>query len=188
MKKHLFLYGPPGSGKSALLLQALGPSVAGAGGYLTLPGKPKVWHLLPSAAAAGVEGFTALPYLDLSGPAPVKDNEVFRGEAARLLREAAWYPFSVLDAFGGFELVIPQYREALADFLNLDNPCLGVLLRPREVEELRRLLGLGDKLTAYVRRLWESLEADPDTLLLQTTGAADPVARRILDQWVREYV
>ena len=100
MKKKLFLSGPPCSGKSGMIIEALGGSLACAGGYFTRKlfsgdGAPLGLELLPAAAAAGVEGFKALRYIDLGGGRPVKDNEVFRTEAVRLLNEAEYYPFAV---------------------------------------------------------------------------------------------
>ena len=89
---------------------------------------------LPAAAAGGAEGFEALPYLDLRVVPPLHDNEVFRSEGVRLLQEGAWYPFSVLDAIGGFELLIPQFRAALAEVLNAEQPFVGVLLARKEAE------------------------------------------------------
>ncbi len=193
MKKHLFLTGAPGCGKTALLRGILGGAASMAGGFVTEracapDGTLLGYDLLPAAAAGGAEGFEPRRFLFCQGEALHTDNEVFRSEGVRLLEEAAWYPFSLLDQFGGFELVIPQFREALAEFLSGEQPCLGVLMSPQAAEDLRRRLGLGEKLTAYVRRLHEALEADPDTLILKTTGSSDQVARRIVEQWVKEFV
>ena len=143
MQKHLFLTSPSGCGKSEAIRRALGPSLLGAGGFVTAherdrDGKLQRSLLLPAASAGGAEGFEALPYLDLRGTAPLHDNEVFRGEGVRLLLEAAWYPFSVLDAIGGFELLIPQFRAALADTLSSEQPLLGVLMQQNEAAALCR--------------------------------------------------
>ena len=55
MKKHLFLCGPAGCGKSRLLREELGPALAMAGGYVTEAvrdesGKISGVGLLPAAA------------------------------------------------------------------------------------------------------------------------------------------
>lgn len=56
---------------------------------------------------------------------PTHDNEVFRNDGVRLLSEAELYPFSVIDEFGGYEILIPQFREALSEFLSSEQPCIG---------------------------------------------------------------
>lgn len=193
IKKHLFLSGPPRCGKSALIREALGGQFAMAGGFVTEnllspEGALLGCALLPAAAAGGVEGFEPLRFLDHTVKPPKTDNEVFRVQGVRLLREAAWYPFSVLDAFGGFELILPQFRQALAELLSSDQPCIGVLKTPEEAEALRRALGLGPRYTAYVRRLHEALAADGDTLVLPVSGGQDDAARRIVAQWGKDHL
>jgi len=63
-----------------------------------------------------------------------------------------------------------------------------VLLSPREAEQLRRSLGLGEKYTLYGEQIRRALKADPDSLLLDCSGLARLRARRVLDSWVQEYV
>ncbi len=190
MKRHIFLTGPEGAGKSALLRQALGGAALMAGGYVTVKsaGPDMGWDLLPAAAAGGAEGFEARRFMYCDGAKLCTDNEVFREYGARLLREAEYYPFSLIDEFGGFELLIPQFREALEDFLNSDRPCLGAIKSPGAAEELRKKLGLGEKYAGYVQRLFDALRSDPDTLILEVHSPGDAAARRILEQWVEEYV
>ena len=137
MQKHLFLTGPAGCGKSAAIRSVLGPALLNAGGFVTqqersADGALLRSLLLPAAAAGGAEGFAPLPYLDLRKSVPLHDNEVFRSDGVRLLEEAGWYPFSVLDAIGGFELLIPQFRTALAELLSADQPLVGVLMHRKE--------------------------------------------------------
>ena len=193
MKKHLFLCGPAGCGKSRLLREELGPALAMAGGYVTEAardesGKITGVDLLPAAAAAGIQGFAALRFLDLTCVPPKRDNEVFRGPAAQFLQEAEYYPFSFIDEFGGFEIVIPQYRQALAEFLSSDQPCIGVLKSREEAAKAREQFGLGEKYTMLIENLHQVLANDSDSLLLKTGGYDDQVTRRIVRQWVKEYV
>lgn len=193
MKKHLFLCGPAGCGKSGLLREELGPALAMAGGYVTEAardenGKITGVDLLPAAAAGGIQGFAALRFLDMSCLPPKRDNEVFRGPAVQLLQEAEYYPFSFIDEFGGFEIVIPQYRQALADFLSADQPCIGVLKSREEAAKAREQFGLGEKYTMLIENLHQVLAGDSDTVLLKTSGYDDQVTRRIVRQWVKEFV
>lgn len=193
MKKHLFLCGPAGCGKSGLLREELGPALAMAGGYVTEAARDKNGmitgaDLLPAAAAGGIQGFAALRFLDMSCLPPKRDNEVFRGPAVQLLQEAEYYPFSFIDEFGGFEIVIPQYRQALAEFLSSDQPCIGVLKSREEAAKAREQFGLGEKYTMLIENLHQVLAGDSDTILLKTSGYDDQVTRRIVRQWVKEFV
>lgn len=193
MKKHLFLCGPAGCGKSRLLREELGPALAMAGGYVTEAardesGKITGADLLPAAAAGGIQGFASLRFLDMSCLPPKRDNEVFRGPAVQLLQEAEYYPFSFIDEFGGFEIVIPQYRQALAEFLSADQPCIGVLKSREEAAKAREQFGLGEKYTMLIENLHQVLAGDSDTVLLKTGGYDDQVTRRIVRQWVKEFV
>ena len=192
MKKRLFLTGAPGIGKSELIRAALGGALAESGGYFTrrvFDGGRQISSLLmPAAAAAGIEGFECPEFLDLRSDVARKDNEVFRIYASRLLREAEYYPFCVLDEIGGFELVIPQYREALAGFLSSNIPCVGALCTLEAFEAQRALLGLGEHSLRSAERLHTVLENDPQTVLFETTGRGDGRAEELLRHWVREYV
>lgn len=112
---------------------------------------------------------------------------MFRGDGVRLLQEAQYYPFTVADAFGGFDLIIPQFREALLDVLNADTPMIGVLVGETAGEELRRRLGLGEKYTAYRRALRAALENDAETRLVEVRVPGDADAARLAAQWAAEY-
>lgn len=192
MKKHLFLTGPSGCGKSYIIREALGEGLAFAGGFVTervteSDGKLLGYDLMPAAAAAGIPGFSAARFLDYSITPPKTNNEVFRLEAVRLLEESQMYPYTLLDEFGGFELIIPEFREALLDVLNSDLPCIGVLKGAPNALELKKRLGLGERYTAYRNALETALENDSDTVLLHIKERNDKKARAIVRAWCDEY-
>lgn len=192
MKKHLFLTGPAGCGKSEAIQQALGSGLLRAGGFVTVSERDEDARLcrcslLPAAAAGGAEGFEPLPYLDLSSLPLRHDNEVFRTEGARLLQEAVWYPFTVLDAIGGFELLVPQFREVLTETLNRDQPLVGVLMSRKDAAAMCRRLGLGERVRMNIEQLWTALKADPDTQIVELSGLSRRRAEKALAEWVREY-
>ena len=192
MKKRLFLTGPSGAGKTTIIRQALGPSLAYAGGFVTErvldeQGKLLGFDLLPAAAALSGQGFQRWRFLDYSGPQPAKDNEVFRSQGVRLLQEAEYYPFVLLDEIGGFEMLIPQFRNALAELLNSDLPIIGVLKGPENAAAIKSRFGLGDKFTMLTDNLRTVLGRDEDTVVLKVKSPGDPVASRIARAWAEEY-
>ena len=192
MKKKLFLTGPSGAGKTTIIRQALGSSLAYAGGFLTeriFDGEGRLlgFDLLPAAATLSDAGYQRWRFLDYSGKSPSKDNEVFRIHGVRLLQEAEYYPFVLLDEIGGFEMLIPQFRNALAELLNSELPIIGVLKGPENAAAIRSRFGLGDKFTLLTDNLRSVLDRDGDTVLLQVKGPGDPVASRIAKAWAEEY-
>lgn len=192
MKKHLFLTGLSGCGKSTMIRKALGEKLSYAGGFVTermrsAEGTLLGYDLFPAAAAAGVQGFEGLRFLDYSCNPPRSDNEIFRNEAVRLLNEAQLYPYIMLDEFGGYELIIPQFREALLDVLNCDVPCIGVLKGAPNAMQLKKRLGLGERYTAYRDALEDALRRDSDTMVLEVRTWDDSKALEAVNHWCREY-
>lgn len=192
MKKHLFLTGVSGIGKTTIIRQALGSAAGYAGGFITErvadgDGSVEGFDLYPAAAAIGHDGFDGLRFLDLGTVPPRKDNEVFRESAAQMLREAGFYPFVMLDEIGGFEMLIPQFRNELAQLLNSDAPIIGVIKGTENAEELRASFGLGEKFTMLTDNLRAVLANDEDTVVIEVKQRGDETARRIVEAWVKEY-
>lgn len=193
MKKHLFITGHPGCGKSAMIREELGAAGVYAGGFVTLPeldagGKLIKCSLYPAAAMCGTAGYEGETFLDLSGSAPAHNNEVFRELGTRLLNESPYYPFTVIDEFGSFDLLVPQYRAALTEILNNDRPVIGVFLDKKGADEIKKLLGLSDRFTMITDNMRKVIAADSDTSVVTMHGKADFLARRAVRQWIKEYV
>lgn len=192
MKKKLFLTGPSGVGKTTIIRRALGPALAYAGGFVTERslgdgGRLLGFDLLPAAGAAFDSGFERWRFLDYSGPKPAKDNEVFRNQAVRLLQEAEYYPYALLDEIGGFEMLIPQFRNALAELLNSELPIIGVVKGAENAAAIKSRFGLGDRFTLLTDNLRSVLGKDGDTVLLEVKSPGDPMISRIVKAWAEEY-
>ena len=192
MEKRIFLTGAEAETRFRLIREALGEKLAWAGGFVIAAeindrGYAEGYALRPAAAAAGVEGLPSRRFLDCRSWPPERDNEVFRSFGAELLREAALYPFAVLDELGGFETLIPQFREALEALLHSGLPILGALKTAEEAEGWRQLFGLGERMTQQTERLRESLASDPDTRILDLREATESGALALLRAWAAAY-
>lgn len=192
MKRHLFLTGPAFCGKSNLIRELLGKRLQAAGGFCTEmstdeSGRMLGCSMMPAAMAGGVEGFEKELFLDLRCFPPTHDSEVFRGMGVHLMEEAAWYPFAVLDEIGGIDLIIPQFREELDSLLESGLPVLGVLKTREEAEQLREVLGPGERFRAFSEQLHERLENDPDTEILIIRSAPNQEAEAAVKAWIAEY-
>ena len=192
MKRKLFLSGPAFSGKSSLIRDVLGRQLQAAGGFCTElsaaeDGSMLGCTLMPAAAAGGVEGFQKELFLDLRQIPPLHDSEVFRETGVRLLEEAEWYPYAVLDEIGGMDLIIPQFRQALERLLRSDLPVLGVIRTEYDAEQLRQLLGPGQRFREFSQMLYSSLQNDPDTEIISIEQDARTEAGEAVAAWVAEY-
>lgn len=183
LPKRLFLLGNIGCGKSSMLCEALGASVSLAGGFRTVrvveQGRLVGFDLLASDGRRG-------RFCDLAHGVR-RDDTVFSDLGAQLLREAEHHLFALLDEFGGMELLVPEFRAALFAFLQSDVPCIGVLKNEQAVQALLARIPLDSPYEHHLQTLRALLEADPETLLLPTTGWRDEETKAVLRQWVERY-
>lgn len=193
MKKHIFLTGPSGCGKTTLIREVLASSLPYAGGLITErklgpDGSLLGYDLYPAAAAADFSAYDGHRFLDFTSGTPRKDNEVFRTTAVQLLREAEYYPYAMIDEFGGFEVIIPQFRNALAEFLNLDIPIIGVIKDIKEVYSLQETFGLGDRFPNMAELIRQVVSNNVNTQIIEMSRPNDENARRMLEKWAAEYI
>lgn len=188
--KRLILMGEIGAGKSTLIRNALGDDAARAGGVVTRriteKGTVQGFDLAP-AAALWNPTLPAQRFLDFSC-GQWRDDSVFSGLGASLLHQALDASFAVADEFGGLELLVPEFYEALVKLLTSDVPTIGVLKTPASVRALAEKIPLGEEYARKADSLRRLLEADPDTLLLPVPGWDDPYATRTVRFWAETYV
>lgn len=193
MKKRLFLSGLIGCGKSTLIKNVLGDAAKAAGGFVTVRalderGSLVGFDLLPACSLACRERkCPAFRFLSFSGGEAKSDSAVFRTEAVRLLNEAVKKPFAVLDEFGGFELLLPEFDSALKSFLKSGVPCIGVLKTPEAAAELSTRACLPQEYADLSAQLLTFMMSDPDTEVLPISGRNDKNALDALCAWAKEY-
>ena len=183
--RRLFLTGPSGCGKSTLLRNALQGKTARAGGFVTDRAVDEIgryqYFYLRRADGSGDPAI----FLDLRQHPPAKHNDVFTDLAAMILREQA--PFFLLDEIGGMELLLPEFRAALDDFLVSDIPCIGVLKGVKNSRALSETAGLPEPFLQIAKALRQQLEEDVNTQILKMSGWSDPAAMDAVTAWVEEY-
>lgn len=188
--KRLILTGEIGTGKTSLIRTALGEEVRRAGGFITgrvfENGLLKGFALAPAAALADPEIVGQL-FLTLS-PTPHKNDAVFAESGARLLTAALDAPFAVADEFGGLELQVSPFYEALLSLLRSNVPVIGVLKTPKALRALSEKISPENDYSQRANALRSMLEADPDTMLLPVSGWDDSFAIQMIQAWVNTYV
>ena len=178
MKRHLFLTGPMGCGKSTAITVALGANMEKAGGFLTRRnGTDKLYFTLESPDGSQKETF-----LDFREHTPQLDLSVFGRLGASLLAG----DFLVLDEIGGIELLNPDFMAALEQVLCSDIPILGVLKAEGPASKLMDTLQLSDAYLQASAQLRHRLQAEENTLVY-SCGQFDPQAKILAENWVKEY-
>ena len=77
--------------------------------------------------------------------------------------------------------------DELARYLRSSQPCIGVMKGPGPGGKLVEMMGLTVRYELARRALFEHLRNDPNTLLVEVTGADDEQARNAVQEWVAEY-
>lgn len=193
MKNHLIITGISGCGKSTIIRSVLGGALSCAGGFITerefSPGaNAPAFSIYHAAAAADKSGFEGKCFLDLSQESPKHNNEVFRTFGVRLLKESENYPFILIDEFGGFEILIPEFREELLKVLSSPRPLIAVLKSAQNAEELRRRVGLGEKYTALLQNLHSALSQNANTELIEMRYRGEERVSNALKCWMEENI
>ena len=185
MKRHLFLTGPIGCGKSTVLMASLGEKRNQAGGFLTVRrryenGKPAYFMLMTP------DGREKEIFLDLTGPEPRLNLNVFDRLGVDILRRSENSPFLVLDEIGGIELLCPEFMAELDKILDSDIPIIGVVKGAGPVGSLVETLGLSREYEEASHRLRTQLREDPRTTLYESSHY-DKTALALAKHWVKEY-
>ena len=193
MKKHLIITGPSGCGKSTLIREVLGPSVAYAGGFITErklkeDGSLDGFDIYPAAAVADMSSYTGQRFISKTVLGLNKDTEVFRNYGVQLLNEAEYYPFIMLDEFGGFDVLIPQFRNAIAEVFSSDKPIIAVMKSNSNVKEIRKKFHLGPRFIQTVDIVKTTLANDVDTQIIEMKKPGDAKVRAAIEQWKKEYI
>lgn len=193
MKKNLIITGPSGCGKTTLIREVLGSSVAYAGGLITerklnADGSLQGFDLYPAAAAADMDSYTGQRFISKTALGLNKDTEVFRNYGVQLLKEAEYYPFVMIDEFGGFDVLIPQFRNAIADIFSSDRPIIAVMKSDKNVKEVKKRFHLGPRFVQTVDIVKNVLARDVDTEIVEMKKPGDKKVRAIIEQWAEEYI
>ena len=181
MKRHLFLTGPMGCGKSTAIARAVGETLPRFGGFLTKRVLGPDGHAR-SFCLESPDGTKRETFLDFSSGKPEVHLEVFQDLAASLLAGDVL----ILDEIGGIELLCPEFSAALEAVLASDVPILGVMKGEAPAGALIRALGLTEEYETASEALRNRLRKDENTLLYEC-GQFDEQALRLARAWVKEY-
>ena len=187
MKPRLFLTGPSGCGKSSMIYRELGELSHRAGGFRTIRQRDESGRIV-AFEICSADGYGPRDrFLDLTGEEAWIDLEIFDRVGVDYLRRATERRFAVLDEVGGVELLNDRFMNEFARYLQGGQPCIGVMKGPGPAGKLVEMMGLTVRYELARRALCERLRSDPDTLLLETTGADDENTLRAVREWVAQY-
>ena len=175
MKRHLFLTGSIGCGKSTAITVALGEKITQCGGFLTRRYRDPYLHFTLESS----DGKVKKTFLDFASGKPEVDLTVFSQKDLR-------GEILVLDEIGGIELLNPEFASALEAVLSSGIPILGVLKGEGAAGALIDRLGLTEEYHWAAGKLRQQLYNDPNTLVYTCTQY-DENALLLVRRWVEEY-
>ena len=175
MKKHLFLTGPIGCGKSTAITVALGEKITQCGGFLTRRHREPHLHFTLESP----DGKVKKTFLDFASGKPEVDLTVFSESYLQ------GKPI-VLDEIGGIELLNSDFADALEIVLTSDTPIIGVIKGEGPAGALIDKLGLTEEYHLAAGKLRQQLRNDPNTLVYTCTQY-DENALLLARRWVEEY-
>ena len=175
MKKHLFLTGPIGCGKSTAITVALGEKITQCGGFLTRRYRDPHLHFTLESP----DGNVKKTFLDFASGKPEIDLAVFSESYLQ-------GKIMVLDEIGGIELLNPKFSSALETVLGSGIPILGVIKGEGPAGALIDKLGLTEEYHRAAGKLRQQLYNDPNTLVYECTQY-DENALLLAKRWVEEY-
>ena len=174
MKKHLFLTGPIGCGKSTAIATALGSKIARCGGFLTRRHREPHLHFTLESP----DGKVKKMFLDFASGKPAVELAVF--SESYLQGEML-----ILDEIGGIELLNSDFADALEAVLTSDTPIIGVIKGEGPAGALIDKLGLTEEYHLAAGKLRQQLRNAPNTLVYECSQY-DENALLLARQWVEE--
>jgi len=193
MKRHLFLTGPIGCGKSTTIQNALGERILECSGFLTRRYREPYLHFTLESP----DGKVKETFLDFPAGKPVLNLEVFAKVGTQLLiptetatafheavRNSRVY---ILDEIGGIELLNPAFSSALETILSSDIPILGVVKGEGPASALIDKLGLTEEYRCAADSLRQQLRSDSHTMVYEC-AQYDKNALLLAKQWAEEYL